>query len=180
MGDKRLDRAYRDGVRDGKEGGVLDDICQNFGKILSRTKEDEVYDKGYDYGAEHRHEGSSRDSGSSDSDSDSDSGCYIATACVDAVGLPDNCFELNVLRNFRDKVLLRTPRGRRAVEEYYRVAPEIVMAVEEREGNDAESVWASVYSDIRKAVSLLLSGDFEGAFQHYQQMTSRLKHEYLD
>lgn len=106
--------------------------------------------------------------------------CYLTTACVDVMGLPDDCFELETLRGFRNIILLSEPSGRRAVREYYRIAPEIIQAVEEQEQHNAPKVWHSIYNDIRKAVSLVLSNDFEGAFQHYQQMTSRLKEKYLD
>ena len=114
---------------------------------------------------------------SSSGGSSSSGGCYITTACVDAIGLPDNAFELRVLRGFRDKVLMPDPRGRRAVMEYYRIAPDIVQAVEEQD--DPQNIWKSVYRDVRHAVSLVLSGDFEGAFKHYQNMTLRLKNNYL-
>jgi hypothetical protein len=184
MGKTRYDEAYERGVRDGKEGDLLDDIIMGLGlgdMIPPHTKEWEIYKKGYEWGAEHRHEG--RDEGSSsDSDSDdkSDSGCYLTTACVDVMGLSDDCFELGVLRRFRDRVLLPTCHGRKAVEEYYRIAPEIVKAVEEQEGDNAQRVWHWVYNDIRRAVSLVLSGNFEEAFRHYQEMTLRLRKKYLD
>ena len=105
-------------------------------------------------------------------------GCYLTTACVRAMGLPDDCLELNVLRNFRDRYLMSQPSGRRAVKEYYRIAPEIVQCINGRE--DAQSIWQATYRDIGYAVSLILSGDFEGAFKHYQQMTSRFQDRYLD
>jgi hypothetical protein len=112
------------------------------------------------------------------SDDESDSGCYLTTACVQTVCLPDNCFELETLRSFRNKFLMPEVSGRKAVREYYRIAPEIVQAIGEH--NDAQSIWQDVYRDIRHAVSLILSGDFEGAFKHYQQMTLRLREKYLD
>jgi len=105
-------------------------------------------------------------------------GCYLTTACVDAMSLPDNCLELSVLRNFRDKILMPTSKGRKSVGEYCRIAPEIVQSV--NEGEDAQNIWQSTYKDIRHAVSLVLSGNFEGAFEHYQQMTSKLRDKYLD
>ena len=173
---RRLDEAYSDGVKDGKNGDLLDDICHSFGKILSFTKEDEVYNKGYDYGAEHRYEGSSNDS---DSGSEDKGGCYLTTACVAAMGLTDRCYELDVLRSFRDNVLLRTPRGRKAVKEYYNLAPEIITAIEEKEGPNAINVFQGLYPEIQKIVNFILSGNFESAFQNYKQMTSQLKTNYL-
>lgn len=106
--------------------------------------------------------------------------CYLTTACVGAMDLPDDCFELETLRKFRDKVLIRDPSGKKVVKEYYRIAPEIVQAVEETEGDNSQKVWRQLYNNIRKAIFLILSSDFNRAFKHYQQMTSRLKAKYLD
>jgi len=93
------------------------------------------------------------------------------------MGLANNCLELSVLRNFRDKILLLDPLGRIAVMEYYKVAPEIVQSIKER--SNSKKIWHSVYGDIRKAVSLVLAGDFERAFDHYKQTTLKLKNRYL-
>lgn len=124
------------------------------------------YSKGYSKGSHSAH--SKGGSG----------GCYLTTACVNAMNLPDNCLELSVLRNFRDKILMSQQSGREAVKEYYRIAPEIIEVVEEQD--DAQMIWQATYRDIRHAISLVLSGDFEGAFRHYKQMSLRLKEKYLD
>jgi hypothetical protein len=105
-------------------------------------------------------------------------GCYLTTACIESKGLPDNCLELKTLRNFRDKILMKDTSGRRAVREYYDIAPEIVQAIGEQK--NSEEIWQSIYGDIKSAVSLVMSRDFEGAFKKYFQMTSRLKEEYLN
>ncbi|MEM2089758.1 MAG: CFI-box-CTERM domain-containing protein [Candidatus Pacearchaeota archaeon] len=110
--------------------------------------------------------------------SSSGSICYLTTACVRSMNLPDDCLELNVLRHFRDKILMQEPRGKKAVREYYRIAPEIVQAIEERD--KAREIWQGIYRDIKYAISLIFLGDFEGAFKHYQQMTLKLRRQYLD
>jgi len=113
-----------------------------------------------------------------DEDKGSSGGCYLTTSCVEAMKFHDNCLELNVLRDFRDKILMPDSSGRRAVREYYAMAPEIVLAVEEQE--NAQKIWQSTYSDIKRAVSLILEGNFREAFTHYQQMTLRFKENYLE
>ncbi len=185
MGKTKNDEVYERAVKDGKEGGLLDDAIRGVvGNSLNTTKRDEIYDKGYSYGAEHRNDSSSGDSSksddkqSSDKDSGSKSGCYLTTACAEAIRLPDNCLELSVLRNFRDKILMPQSFGKRAVKEYYKIAPEIVQAIGEQD--NTRRIWSSIYRDIEYAVSLVLSGNFERAFKHYQQMTSKLKERYLD
>ncbi len=57
--------------------------------------------------------------------------CYLTTLCVEILELPDNCFELRTLRNYRDKVLLKTPNGTKVIEEYYQRAPALVSAIKE-------------------------------------------------
>ena len=103
--------------------------------------------------------------------------CYLTTACVDAMGLPDDCLELGTLRWFRDRVLLPTKEGKRAVRQYYDEAPEIVQAV----NRDAEAggVWKSVYRDVATAVRMVLSGDYQGAFSHYREMAQRLRSDFV-
>ncbi|NVE94806.1 CFI-box-CTERM domain-containing protein [Altererythrobacter lutimaris] len=52
-------------------------------------------------------------------------GCFLTTAAVEMLGLPDDCWELEQLRNFRDGWLLKQPGGSEQVSEYYSRAPNI-------------------------------------------------------
>ncbi len=52
--------------------------------------------------------------------------CFVTTACCSAVGLPDDCFELAELRRFREAVMRPTDLGRRVIDEYAVVGPEIL------------------------------------------------------
>jgi len=90
------------------------------------------------------------------------------------MGLPDDCFELDILRSFRDDVLMKTVRGRKAISEYERMAPEIIEAIQEKEGSHAIEIFRGLYPDIRIAVQLILSEQYNEAFSHYRQMSSRL------
>lgn len=176
MAKNSKDEAYERGVKDGQKADAFDEMTHDMGKIFNVSEEDRVYDKGFKEGVQHKDSSSdSSSSGSSDKGSDSGSGkgCYLTTACVNARGLPDNCLELNVLRNFRDRILLQNLTGRKAVKEYYKMAPEIVQSINERD--NSMEIWNSVYQDIRKAVQMVLSGDFNRAFEHYKKMTLRLK-----
>lgn len=53
--------------------------------------------------------------------------CFLTTACVEELGLPDDCMELQVLRGFRDGALRPSAGGDKLVELYYELAP-IVLA----------------------------------------------------
>lgn len=43
-----------------------------------------------------------------------------------AMGLPDDCYELTVLRGFRDNYLKNRENGAQDIADYYRNAPQIV------------------------------------------------------
>jgi len=53
-------------------------------------------------------------------------GCYITTACCEALGLDDDCFELRTLRRYRDQVLALRPGGTSDIAAYYELAPLIL------------------------------------------------------
>lgn len=61
--------------------------------------------------------------------SSDDSGCFITTACIEALHLPDDCDELQTLRVLRDKRRLYDSQFNGMVEEYYQIAPAIVSAI---------------------------------------------------
>ena len=52
--------------------------------------------------------------------------CYISTAICTSLGKDDDCYELNLLRKFRDDVLLKSSIGSKLVESYYDCAPTLV------------------------------------------------------
>lgn len=62
---------------------------------------------------------------------DTSGGCYLTSACMYSKGLPDDCYELETLRNFRDTWLKNSEEGREIIKEYYEVAPKIVSAINE-------------------------------------------------
>ncbi|MEX1061271.1 MAG: CFI-box-CTERM domain-containing protein [Methyloceanibacter sp.] len=53
-------------------------------------------------------------------------GCFITTACCEALGLADDCFELRTLRRYRDRVLANKPGGVADIAAYYELAPLIL------------------------------------------------------
>ncbi|MEF2553954.1 hypothetical protein VQ042_21865 [Aurantimonas sp. A2-1-M11] len=51
--------------------------------------------------------------------------CFLTAACVDMLGLKDDCFELQALRRFRDTRMAGTPEGGADIEAYYRTTSAI-------------------------------------------------------
>jgi hypothetical protein len=56
-------------------------------------------------------------------------GCFITTACCDVLGLGDDCFELRVLRHYRDRALAKQPGGAAAIVSYYQLAPLVLARI---------------------------------------------------
>lgn len=185
MGKTYEEEQYERGVRDGQKEDYFNDEWN-----MLRFFEPKEYDKGYEYGKKHRYNengeryhnlnGTGINDKKDDTqkeDSSSSSICYLTTACIKSMNLPDNCLELRILRNFRDKILMEDYTGRKVVKEYYKIAPLIVESINKRE--DSQSIWKSVYNNIRKAVSLVKSRNFNSAFEHYKEMALNLKERHL-
>jgi len=104
-------------------------------------------------------------------------GCYLTTACVEAMLLPDDCHELQTLRNFRDGYVSKTPAGREHIQEYYHLAPGIIDAVNAT-GN-GPGIFMNLYSEICEIVSLIDNNKPAEAYQSYCDLTLMLKKKYL-
>jgi len=91
--------------------------------------------------------------------------CFITTACVQYYGLNDDCFELELLRSFRDGHLLKSRPGKKLVEEYNKVAPLIVSNL--RTDNLREIILSRTFSRILKACNFISIGQYKLATQVY-------------
>lgn len=98
-----------------------------------------------------------------------DSFCYITTAVCQSSNLPDDCFELETLRKFRDHYMTQTSERIELLNEYYRRAPAIVSKINGR-SDKAEIYKAIKTSYIDKAVELIGCGKDEEAFSLYRDM----------
>ncbi len=101
------------------------------------------------------------------------SNCIITTACTEALGFDDKCEELRILRNFRDKYLTKTHNGRRAVEIYYRIAPELLAILEGDPERD--KLLRKIFRNyIRTSVSLIKKGKNKEAARIYVNLLAYL------
>jgi hypothetical protein len=116
------------------------------------------------------HAGESKESGGG--------GCYLTTACTSAEGLPDNCYQLEALRDVRDNTLGISPEGRQLIASYYKLAPKIVRAIDQLP--NANAIWKDIYADVNVAASLAMSGLPDEAIKHYEEMTLGLAKIYLN
>lgn len=118
------------------------------------------------------------DNNSSSSSNNSSSGCYLTTACVVARGLPDDCFELQTLRKYRDSYLKHRIGGEEDIRYYYDVAPKIVAAIDALE--NAKEIWGKVYEElIIPCIQCIGKKQYETAYRMYKSYTLHLGDEYL-
>lgn len=99
--------------------------------------------------------------------------CFLTTACCEWKGLPDDCAELTDLRNFRDEFLLKTAEGRVLVEEYYRIAPGIVVRL--KTSPECDRWMQYIYNEIQSVRTLIHTGRSEEAVEAYRQMVLTLQ-----
>ena len=109
---------------------------------------------------------------------ESSSGCYLTSACVEAKGLPDDCYELTTLRRFRDEWLSSQPYGAEDIAEYYRTAPTIVTAIRERP--DYKQIFDLIFSNlVTICITFIEQNMPDQAYQHYKTFTHQLQKQYL-
>ncbi|MDD7641674.1 MAG: hypothetical protein PUK75_04195 [bacterium] len=104
--------------------------------------------------------------------------CYITTAVCESRQKPDDCYELSLLRSFRDDYLLKSDEGAKMVDEYYDVAPSIVKHIGKRENADEiyEGIWQQYLSP---CIRLIESGQNEECVDLYRHMVYELKDLYF-
>lgn len=103
--------------------------------------------------------------------------CFLTTACTEARNLPDDCVELQTLRNFRDTYIASLPDGKDQIAEYYRVAPEIVEKIKRRP--DSQKILDEIYCKIDQAVQLISRHQKAEAFTLYKQLVTSLQTRYV-
>lgn len=104
--------------------------------------------------------------------------CFITTAVCLEEGKDDDCEELTAFRSFRDGYLQSCPDGPALIEEYYQIAPNIVLEIEKTADPKAR------YEAIRKeylgpCYGDLLTGNYKTCKERYTRMVRTLQKEYL-
>ncbi len=108
------------------------------------------------------------------------SACFIASACAEARGLPDDCYELSLLRLFREEYVAKLPHGEAVLTEYREKAPRVVSAIEALGEEGAGEVWEHLYeSGVARAVELILCGMWDEAYGVYEAMCREMEERFL-
>lgn len=104
--------------------------------------------------------------------------CYITTAVCENFGKDDSCYELTLLRDYRDNYLAARPGGEAMIREYYDVAPTIVKHINQTE--KPEAVYRSIWSTyLQPCISMIENQELEQCAELYQKMVFTLRDEYF-
>lgn len=118
--------------------------------------------------------GTSHSSVVGSSSSRSSGRCFLTTAACEYFGKEDDCYELTMLRHFRDAWLAKQADGAALIAEYYRIAPPIVEKLNASEWRDKiyQDIWGQY---ILPCVSLIEQESYEPCRTLYEKMVRDIK-----
>lgn len=104
--------------------------------------------------------------------------CYITTAVCTTLGKPDDCYELNCFRTYRDTYLMSQEDGEAIVQEYYDIAPTIVKHIN-REKNSRE-IYAGIWEKyLSPCLHMIEEKENDAGKNLYIQMVRDLQERYF-
>lgn len=92
-------------------------------------------------------------------------GCFLTTVCCEEKGLPDDCYELTMMRKYRDEILKKTVLGEKIIKFYYNEAPRIVQQIKGSDKREEICTW--IYNEIRKVIHDYENGNLNEAGSRY-------------
>lgn len=101
-----------------------------------------------------------------------DDNCFITTACIRHYNLTDNCYQLKTLRQFRDSYILNLQNGTSLIEQYYLVAPQIVIHLNQHP--ERNNLYKNLFEQINQACYLIEHNEKENAKNLYVKIISQL------
>ena len=102
-------------------------------------------------------------------------GCYLTSACMEHFKneFDDNCYELTVLRWFRDNYVSKND-----IEHYYNVAPSIVEEINKEEKNSL--IYDYIYDNVVDyCVTEIEKGNYMNAYNRYKESIISLEEHYI-
>lgn len=107
----------------------------------------------------------------------SSGGCYLTSACVYAKNLPDDCYELQILRTFRDTWMKGSEEGQKSIEIYYETAPKIVLAINDTV--NPKAIYEKIYNEmVLPCVRLIEQNKMQETFELYKEKVFELRKLY--
>lgn len=102
-------------------------------------------------------------------------GCFITTAVCEYYNKPDDCYELTVLRDFRDSYMLKNNELSKLVNEYYEIAPDLVEKLNSLPNKD--EVYADTKSRLDVAINQIENKKYDEAVKTYIEIIDMLNHK---
>lgn len=104
--------------------------------------------------------------------------CYITTAVCETFQKPDDCYELTLLRQYRDTYLMNQENGEAIVQEYYNLAPTIVKHI--NKDKNREKIYAGIWDRyLSPCITLIENGKNEECKELYIHMVRDLQKKYF-
>ncbi|MCL2377942.1 MAG: hypothetical protein FWC77_02345 [Defluviitaleaceae bacterium] len=104
--------------------------------------------------------------------------CFITTAVCEYLQKPDDCYELTMLRAFRDGWLVNQPKGECIIKEYYRVAPQIVNYIEL--STDKNMIYGDIWQNyIEPCIKLIELTAYDACQELYTDMITKLEQKFI-
>ena len=108
----------------------------------------------------------------------SSGGCFLTSACVEAKGASDNCYELTTLRKFRDEYRTNQECCKCEITHYYQVAPVIVERI--KAIKESAKVFEQIYNElVLPCVKMIEEHNLSGAHSLYRTKVQELQAQYL-
>ena len=105
-------------------------------------------------------------------------GCYITTAVCIYNNKSDNCYELQMFRNFRDTWLCKQKDGTKLIDRYYLYAPKVVELIEA--SIDKQQIYDLINEKYLKiCLKHIENREFELCKKRYSQMVFELIKRYI-
>lgn len=103
--------------------------------------------------------------------------CYITTAVCETFGKPDDCYELELFREYRDTYLMSLEDGEALIQEYYNLAPTIVKHINKKA--DKKKIYANIWEKyLLPCLEMIENGENEVCKDLYIRMVRELQKEY--
>lgn len=134
----------------------------NHERLTIKTNEDGTFSYSY-----HNGDKSEKSSGTGN--------CFLTSACIKCFqeAFDDGCYELTVLRWFRDNFV-----SEEDIKQYYQYAPEIVAMIDT--DNNANVIYDYIYDTIvADCVEAIENGDYNFAYERYKKGFLSLKKGFL-
>lgn len=100
--------------------------------------------------------------------------CFLTTVACEYYDQPDDCYELEILRGYRDQWLLQQKDGKQLIDQYYKESPSIVQKIK---SSPLYSEWCEMMMEeyILKSIEYIQEHKYIEAKKIYTQMFYKLK-----